>query len=333
MRTLLACAIVLAFPHLGLAQSEGWVLSSIPVVSPGEAPVAPSLDGNLSELGWSKATTLRLPGENRMLDLATLHLAVERSALYVAWEIAGGRDTVRAQAKERDSAGILGDDAFELVLDPGPSLDSGLRVIVTARGTIYDEAISQGGLSTRASTDIAGLETAVRVGEMRWSGEMRLPWASLGLTGAGEFIGINWAVRSSDGSRVAWIATDCETDLVGIGLLGMGTKRARGSVALDVVSLTVEDETAHLRVGVRNPLNEPMQYLLRTRLGSAGRVAFAEQTMLYIDTDERLTLPLGPITIAPGSPMLLTFTVDSARKRAALRPVEFVAFVARPAED
>lgn len=82
---------------------------------------------------------------------------------------------------ERDGRVWL-DDAIEFMINPNPTVDRYVHVIVNAGGAVFDSIRVEDGLLADRAFDSA-VETAVQIEDDRWTVELAVPLADLGLTG------------------------------------------------------------------------------------------------------------------------------------------------------
>ncbi|MFA9480398.1 sugar-binding protein [Phycisphaerales bacterium AB-hyl4] len=84
------------------------------------------------------------------------------------------------EASERDGP-VWRDDAIEFMIDPAPSVDQYVHIVVNAAGVIYDALRVQGGNLADRTVDIHA-DVATHVEDDQWSIEIAIPLAELGLS-------------------------------------------------------------------------------------------------------------------------------------------------------
>lgn len=144
---------------------------------------APTLDGALSDACWSKASPLgafRLVGRNDSAGRQTLAwFLFGKDALYVA--VACEDDNIMAKVGPRDSKAAWRMDAIELFLCPRRDNVQWFHLIFNAVGAQYDDI--EGTSNDYEWTPQIDWEVVTAQHAWGWSGEVRIPYATIGWSG------------------------------------------------------------------------------------------------------------------------------------------------------
>lgn len=135
------------------------------------------IDGKLTEEeGWNDATKITgfVSLENHLLAQMQTHvyLGYDENALYFAFECEAPQKPI-ARLRERDSE-VWEDDSFEIFIDPKLTRKRHFQFIINAVGSIWDSINKDGSWNGE-------WKFAVYTKQFGWSGEVAIPFASLGL--------------------------------------------------------------------------------------------------------------------------------------------------------
>lgn len=194
MRALAALVLtLLALPALARADEPPRVRAT----ARGAEPLA--IDGALDEAAWSRAEVAsglveRTPHPGTPDPVGTrFRVLYDEGALYLGIEmmLAPG-ESPRALSMTRDSTDIWSDDAISVKIDARRDRRTTLGFVVSASGAQLDYLVLDNGRAFRREVDMVW-ESAVRMGEDRWTVELRIPAISLGIADgeAPRSIGLN----------------------------------------------------------------------------------------------------------------------------------------------
>ena len=319
------------------AADDGWTLRQLrclEVKAAGDLP-APIIDGTITDLEWARVDPTAAEGEfGTGLEFRLLS---KDDALYVAAEVRAEKPDIRTDARSRDDEAALEDDGVELVLDGGPSLTRGLRVIVTSGNKVWDEQLLDGGPTSVPGYD-AKVTSATAPTTSGWAAELRIPWSELGLAGVkGEMLGFNIASRVRGERQVALVDAEKPTDLCGLAVAGVDERLARnGELRLAFKELSCDGGKGTLYVDAHNSLNETEQFLIRYSAVTQGADPQGGQLRMLIEDHETAHLGLGPVPLGDTGCVLFTISPYTTNNTRAPRSLGFTAVLAvpepRPAE-
>lgn len=170
-----------------------------------ELPVAPQLDGDLSDEAWQHAAQT----DPWMVNTGAARAIVQTTAWLGVY---GGRLFVGVRAEEPNVPGIVADvtedggpvwndDCIELFVDGDLDLQTARQLVINSVGTVT--LIDHAGGDW--NTDVA---RAARVGEDAWFVELSIPLSALGLTGAEFGLNICRERRAGGGTELScWAPT------------------------------------------------------------------------------------------------------------------------------
>jgi len=314
------------------ARPADWETTDLTTVRLKHAPFPPVLDGNVDERGWSDIAGVRVTGEEPMGDQFTFRMASHEDRLYLACQARVDTGSLRGAARQRDDAAALEDDAFEIVLDPGLTLDRGVRIVVTSGDCLYDSVLRSGGSEESASANYR-VERATSVAHATWTVELSIPWAQLGLTGAElEYFGVNASLRRADGTRISLVPTEEATDLYGLAVAAIGVEVSTSELELRFDGVPVVDGKLSTRVFAKNNLSEREQFRVTGETYTGGMRAAPEERPVYLDDGASTILELQPVELDEDAPFVVLLVGYSDNYRRDKRPVAFIAIAARPVD-
>ncbi len=153
---------------------------------------SPTIDGRFDEAAWqagewhSGFTHIR--SEDGSIGGEPAHVATrfkigfDERALYLAVQMERPGDVPLVMRTLERDGDLWKDDTIELMVNPNPSVDQYIHVIVSAGGAVFDSVRMEDGLIADAAFDTL-LEQAVQIHDDSWTVEMAVPLADLGLTG------------------------------------------------------------------------------------------------------------------------------------------------------
>lgn len=141
------------------------------------------LDGHVDESAWLKIPPLPLTSHwpafgNSPSDSTVIRVAYDDNYLYVSGMIHTSRDNILAASFKRDLL-TLGTDYLGIFLDTFNDNDNALEFDISPTGSRTDLAVSNDGNNGSLSWNTFWDADAV-VEKWGWSGEMRIPFSSLG---------------------------------------------------------------------------------------------------------------------------------------------------------
>ena len=138
----------------------------------------PKLDGCLSPGEWDNAariTNFVVLGDDRLADNQTqVFITYDARHLYIAFRCAQQGKRLKANAKKRDER-VWEDDSVEFFIQPDPNQETYFHFVGNARGVFADAK----GLDRKWDGD---WEYKTSVGAGSWEGEVRVSFASLGMS-------------------------------------------------------------------------------------------------------------------------------------------------------
>jgi hypothetical protein len=180
----LGCAAltwVLALPVVvALAGGEDVVVHEC---SKAEKP--PSIDGKLDDAAWKAAAAAEIPYKfmaqtpQPAASRSTFQLCYDARALYLAAVFYRDSDApLKQNHKGRDDPDLWTDDSTEIYLDPH-NTGRFFKLIVSCAGVLTDFQQTEKGLDY--SWNANGAEVRTLIEADKWSLELSLPWADLGV--------------------------------------------------------------------------------------------------------------------------------------------------------
>jgi len=147
---------------------------------------APTIDGQIDDAAWQAATKIDRFSRGRPATEA--RICFDGKALYIAVVCTElpGREPV-GQERARDGK-AWSDDCIEIWLDPVPNDGESYQFAVNIAGSIYDSKIRGGGAQTGHNPDWS---QAVYREQDRWTLELAIPYAALGLKSWYRRLGFN----------------------------------------------------------------------------------------------------------------------------------------------
>ena len=200
---------------------------------------APAIDGDLSDTAWVEAMPLSdfvLQGDCwwRAPEAFTRTMAAyDDDRVYLAIDLEEPLVLdMREKGAESDDAVYAG-DCVEVFINPAPMMPGGYRFVVDHRNLRYDARLPEPGRPWAGSPSyVSGAawdgewESAVRVGEDRWTVEIAIPWTTLGMPAPrpGQRLCANigrrrWPIKEES----AWsrtYASFCEAQNLGLWVIG-----------------------------------------------------------------------------------------------------------------
>jgi len=177
----MAVGVVLAGPLArAAAVAEDVVIYECP-----RAPRPPTIDGKLDDAAWRGVPETALPykfmaqtpvpAESR----STFRLCYDARALYLACTFFRDSDApLKQNHRGRDDPDLWKDDSTELYFDPA-NTGRFFKLIVSCAGVVTDFRMTAKGMDYAWNAD--GARVATQVAADRWTLELSLPWADLGL--------------------------------------------------------------------------------------------------------------------------------------------------------
>ena len=234
-------------------------------VGPTESP--PVIDADLSDACWRDAT-LASGYISIMGDWArpqtTGFVTYDDTCLYLAFHChEPAVDKIRAAAKSEDEAGILlgDDDHLGFFLDTNHDRASYYRFALTSKGAVYEAACEYGarGLSSDKSWN-PEWEVKTAVGAKHWTAEMRIPFASLGVSKPepGTIWGVN-LLRTREApheEHSTWAGVTDRYQPKAFGRLVFGKP---ADVSYSILSMGDRDTGYELGLRLRNATKRPIE--------------------------------------------------------------------------
>lgn len=312
---------------------QGWDLTPVPAVEIREIPLAPLVDGNLSEMAWRDVPAQGLGGPDAWIQTDSLYLAYHGETLYVGFEAGNPEGDLEAEGKVRDAEELLADDAVELILDPNLSLRDGQRILVNSRGVIYDALLTHGGTNEATASDLA-IEVAAARGDRTWSAEIAIPFRELGLGGrSGDVLGLNAVVRHA--GQVASFLTETaeECSLVGIAVAGLGLASLNSDqVRVELSDASSTAEGLSFAMAVRNRLHESEQFDIAVQVLSPRHRAVRDKFLIMIDAHETGRFQRGPYALGEGDACVVLVEVTKRNRERASQPLGYLVLAGSPTD-
>ncbi len=148
-----------------------------------ECAESPLIDGRLDEHGWARASVSTpfylIEGKPRPATQQTeVRVLYDDSALYLGFVChESGMDALRTQMTRRDDM-VWEDDCIEIFIDPLRNRKDYLHFIASAAAVIFDEKVTDG---KKDSEWNGGWTVATQRAEDRWTAEVAIPYADLGI--------------------------------------------------------------------------------------------------------------------------------------------------------
>ena len=165
----------------------------IPVALCPQVGDAPTLDGRLDDDAWRHAEALdpfmRHDASIPAVEQTEAFICSDGETLFIGCALhESAMEQLAAEPTERDSSAIFRQDAIELFIRPDLAQEQYFHLVTSAAGSQY-EAIATGG----AQDWNPRWEVATGRGDDRWTLEMAIPLAEIGLAEveAGQVIGLN----------------------------------------------------------------------------------------------------------------------------------------------
>lgn len=181
---------------------------AVPTATAAKLDAAPTLDGQLTEACWQGPALLRdfvLTSGGQPQAKTEAWVAYDAEALYVAVKAYEPRlAELKATVTDRNSTRLFGDDVIEVFVDPARDKFHFLQFAVNPLGTRFDLQ----GDAAGSSPDWTGVwQAAGSRGEGCWTVEMRLPFATLGVSRlTGQTWGFNLArERQPQAELSSWV--------------------------------------------------------------------------------------------------------------------------------
>ncbi len=158
----------------------------VPTASIARAPAAPVIDGDLSDAVWQReplaASLTLLRGGKPATEQTAVWMTYDDAGVYVAFRCAESlMNKIQARHTERGSP-LYTDDDVEIFILP-PTARQAYQFAVNPLGTISDNFGNQ-----------APWQAAARQYDDRWTVEVFIPWAAVGVEGVPER-GSSWAMQ------------------------------------------------------------------------------------------------------------------------------------------
>lgn len=142
----------------------------------------PVIDGRLDDECWNLASCmtpfLKINGELENQQQTIGRICYDNDYLYVAFKcfdinldpVLNQLEKIKSEKNQRDS-GVFSDDSVEVFLAPFKDMpDKYFHIAVNSKGTIYDSALPEPGMSWNPE-----ISTAVSIGEKSWDIEIKIP--------------------------------------------------------------------------------------------------------------------------------------------------------------
>jgi hypothetical protein len=174
---------ILSFCMFSLAGQEVTALElSKKTISAVRIDKAPSIDGDISEEAWDRATsigtdfiTLDPVFGNKATYPTKVKVLYDNTGIYISAMMYDGQpDSIRHQLVERDGIGSA--DWFGVFIDPYKDGINGLEFIVTAAGVQFDAKATPRGEDEAWD---AVWNSAVNIVDNGWIAEMKIPYSAL----------------------------------------------------------------------------------------------------------------------------------------------------------
>lgn len=269
-----------------------WETTELSIVRVRDVDLSPTVDGDLRDMGWTKAQEVGVKASDGMSRGFTLCVASSDGRLYLSCE--ARVESPKQDARDRDSEEVLADDAFEVTLDGGPTLVHGARILVTPRGTVYDEMIRSGEPVGDPAVNYAAV-AASRVKGQTWTMEMAIPWSEIGLTGDGpELAGFNVRLLRA-GQPVASLGSgrDVGNGLLGLPLAAHGLRASRDDLDMRDVAVTAEGDQLALTLRAHNSQGHAASYRIVAQTLTPPTPSLRQERLLFAQARES-----SPITFA-----------------------------------
>ena len=189
------------------------VLTSSAAVASGEKLLAvgptskpPAMDGELNDRCWRDAAVvsgfIRINGKPPT-EQTTAYITYDDANIYIAFSCnENAPDKLTANANQRDSDGIFGDDNVELFLDTNCDRATYYHFAINSAGAYYEAYCDlRDGESIRKEDWDPDWEVRTRIGTRSWTAEIRIPFVSLGVAAPDRAAG--WGVNFCRSWRLA----------------------------------------------------------------------------------------------------------------------------------
>jgi hypothetical protein len=178
MRRLLVGIALLLVGAAAVAAPPSWQAS--------RTKEAPAIDGKLDDACWKDQTLVSNFVDARTGQAARaqtlFRVLYDDTALYLAIQCLDPQvKDLRATLEARDDT-VWDDDCVEVLLDPSNRHDSYARLVMNARGALYDAWMTHGGVTTDMDYE-SGAQVAAATTAEGWQLEVKVPYAGLRLPG------------------------------------------------------------------------------------------------------------------------------------------------------
>jgi hypothetical protein len=269
-----------------------WETTELSIVRVRDVDLSPTVDGDLRDMGWTKAQEIGVKPDEDAGRGFEFSIASSDGRLYLSCETRV--ESPKQDARDRDSEEVLADDAFEVVLDGGPTLVYGARILVTPRGTVYDEMVRSGEPKGDPAVNYA-VEAASRVKGQTWTMELAIPWSEIGLTGDGSELAAIGIRLLRAGQPVASFGSgrDVGNGLLGLPLAAHGLRSSTDDLDTRDVTVAPDGDQLALSLRAHNSQSHAANYRIVAQVLAPPSPSQRQERMVFATARES-----SPITFA-----------------------------------
>lgn len=146
----------------------------------------PTIDGKLDDACWQQGTWASdftaIKGDQARVPLQTrFKFGMDQRHLYIALEMDQPAETPLVTRVDQRDGPVWRDDVIEMMIAPTPALGDYIHLVVNAKAAVHDAMRVQGGQLADQSFNMT-LDVATQVKDEKWTIELALPLADLGLS-------------------------------------------------------------------------------------------------------------------------------------------------------